>query len=68
MELFKLNGVSERPLSRLIPIEIGASELRILITGQGLGKGRPMVEVAQMDCLMEEDVVQGVGRCQLEAI
>jgi hypothetical protein len=67
-ELFELNRVGKGSLSGLIPIEIGASELRVLKASQGLCKGWPMIKVAQMDSFVEENVVKGVRRGQGKAI
>jgi len=41
---------------------------RILESSQNFGEFGAMVEVLEVNRLMEEDVIQGVGRCQLEAV
>ena len=65
---FELNGGGKGPFRRLIAIEIGASELTIGKTGQNLGELLAMVAMGEMDRFVEEDVIQGVIRGELEAI
>jgi hypothetical protein len=65
---FELDGSGKGPFRRLIAIEIGASELAIGKTGQNLGELLAMVAMGEMDRFVEEDVIQGVIRGELEAI
>jgi hypothetical protein len=67
-ELFELNGGCQRSFGRLIAIKIGAGELAIGKTGQNRGELLAMVAMGEMDRLVEEDVIQGVIRSELEAI
>ena len=67
-QLFELNGGGKGPFRRLIAIEVGASELTIGKTGQNLGELLAMVAMGEMDRFVEEDVIQGVIRGELEAI
>ena len=63
-----LNGGGKGPFRRLIAIEIGASELTVWESGQNLGELLAMVAMGEMDSFVEEDVIQGVIRGELEAI
>ena len=65
---FELDGSGKGPFRSLIAIEIGASELAIGKTGQNLGELLAMVAMGEMDRFVEEDVIQGVIRGELEAI
>ena len=67
-ELLQLDGVKHRPFSRLPAIEIGAGELRVLKSGQSIGEFRAMVAPLEVDRLMEEDIVEGIFRGELEAV
>ena len=67
-ELLQLNGVEHRPFGRLPAIEVGAGELRILKTGQSIGELLAVVAPLEVDRLMEEDIVEGVIRGELEAV
>jgi hypothetical protein len=68
LDLLEFNGGQEGAFCRLIAIEIGAGQLRILESSQNFGEFGAMVEVLEVDRLMEEDVIQGVSGCQLEAV
>jgi hypothetical protein len=68
LDLLEFNGSQEGSLSCFIAVEIGASQLRILESSQDLSEFRAMVEVLKVNRLMEEDVIQGVGGGELEAV
>ena len=67
-QFLELNGGCQGSFGRLITIQIGASELTIGETGQNLGELLAMVAMGEMDRFVEEDVIQGVIRGELEAI
>lgn len=68
LDLLEFNGGQEGSLGCLVAIEIGAGQLGILESSQDLSEFRAMVEVLEVDRLVEEDVIQGVGGGELEAV
>ena len=67
-ELFQLDGFKHRPFRRLPAIEIGAGEFRVLKSSQGIGELLAVIAPLEVDRLMEEDIIEGVGRGELEAV
>ena len=66
--MLELHWGKHRPFGRLPAIEIGAGELGILESSEGLGEFSPMVAPLEVDRLVEEDVIQRVVRGELEAV
>ena len=67
-QFLELDRGCQRSFGRFIPVEIGAGELTIGETGQNLGELLAVVAMGEVDRLVEEDVIQGIVRGELEAI
>jgi hypothetical protein len=61
-QFLELNGGGQGAFSRLIPVEIGASELTIGESGQNGGELLAVIAMGEVDRLVEENVIQGVFR------